>query len=950
MKHTSFYLRLGLWIICFWSGQAVLAQNITLKGKLVDAADQSPLIGANVLLINTADSTQRYGTVADTSGTFVFRNVPLASYYFSASFVGYTTYQQRINFRRQSPDLGTIALKTDAQLLKDVEVKGIAERVQQRGDTTIYNANAFKTNRDASAQDLLEKMPNITIENGQVKAQGENVQRVTVDGREFFGDDATLALRNLPAEVIDKIQVFDRLSDQAQFTGFDDGQTVKAINIVTRSDRNNGQFGKVYAGAGTDGRYQAGGSTNYFKKDTRLSLIGMTNNINQQNFGSEDLLGALGGTANNAPGGNRGGQGRGGQGGGRGGGGGGRGGDFGGNPADNFMAPQQGGISQTHELGLNYSDNWGKKWKVSGSYFFNNGNNLNESQVARTFFSTQGAGQQYNEDYFATNNNSNHRLNGRLEYTLNTRNSFIITPRISFQDNTAFNNLFGTNALAERPLNQTTTTNRSQNTGYNLSNSILWRHRFGKVGRTLSVNLNTSANNRSGESALESVIKFFGRRTADSLQNVDQQTLTRGSGYTVASNISFTENIGRSGQLQLNYAPSFTKNYSERNTFNFDQSTSDYTAPDLRLSNEFDNTYFSNNVGIGYRHRIKTTMISGDIAFQNAQLNGQQNFPQEFTVSRTFNNLLPSLMIMGRNTKGVSYRFNYRTSTNAPSISQLQNVVDNTNPLFLRTGNPDLKQEYNHRMSFRYGITDAKTARSFFVNVFGAFVQNNISNATFIATRDTVVAGFTLKNGSQFSLPVNVNGNWNVRSFVTFGTPFRAIKSNLNFNLGTGYTRTIGIINTNENIANTHSINGGIVLGSNISERIDFTLSVNGNYNTVRNTLQPALDGTFYSQNSNLKFNWLTKKGFFVNTNLNHTLFRGLGQDFNLNFLLWNAAIGQKFLKNQAGELKLSTFDVLRQNNSVSRNITETYIEDLQTRVLQRYFMLTFTYTLRNFR
>lgn len=922
--------------------------GVDVKGRLVDANDQSPLIGANVLLINSADSTIRYGVVADTSGAFVFRNIPTESYRIFASFIGYFPYDQRINLRRTNPDLGKLQLKPDAQLLKDVIVKGVADRVEQKGDTVIYNASAFKVNKDANAQDLLEKMPNITIENGQVKAQGEAVKKVTVDGRDFFGDDASLALKNLPAEVIDKIQVFDRLSDQSQFTGFDDGQTTKTINIVTRSDRNNGQFGKVYAGYGTDDRYMAGGSTNYFKKNTRISVIGMTNNINQQNFGSEDLLGVLG-TSGGGPGGGRPGGGGAGGGGNRGGGGGG--GNFGGgNSSDNFLTGQQGGINKTNAIGLNYSDNWGKKWKVSGSYFFNQGNNNNTSELARTYYTTQGPGQLYNEDYFSSNNNKNHRFNARLEYTINTKNSIIITPRLSLQDNTAYSTLLGRNSLSGRPISQTQTNKQSLNNGNTFGNTILWRHRFGKIGRTLSVGLTTSSNDRTGESSLRSINNYYGRKTADSLQITDQKTDTQANGYTISSNISLTENIGRTGQLQLNYTPSYTKNYSDKNTYNFNQSTSEYSTPDLRLSNEFDNTYITNRLGGSYRLRVKKTMITGELNYQNAQLSGKQNYPLKYEIYRSFNNFLPSAMLMYRGTDGRSLRINYRTSTNAPSISQLQNVVDNSNPLLLKTGNPNLKQEYNHNMSFRYGVTNAKTARSFFFNVNGAFTQNNISNSTYIATKDTTVAGFPLRIGSQFSQPVNVNGNWNISSFITYGLPFTAIKSNLNFNLGTGYTRTIGLINYAQNTSNTHSITGGLVLSSNISEQLDFTLSVNGNYNTVTNSLQPASNGTYYYQNSNFKLNYVTKGGFFINTNLNHTFYTGLGQNFNLNFTLWNAAVGYKFLKNKSGELKLSTFDVLGQNNSISRTVTATYIEDLQTRVLQRYYMMTFTYTLRNFR
>lgn len=928
--------------------QAAYSQNVEVKGKILDANDSTALIGATVLLLNNADSTLRYGAIADTKGEFVVKNVPIAGYRVRISFLGYTSIERRINLRRQPPVVGTIFLIPDATLLKDVTVKGVGNRVEMKGDTVQYNASAFKTNRDATTQDLIEKMPNITIENGQVKAQGEVVQRVTVDGREFFGDDATLALRNLPAEVVDKIQVFDRLSDQAQFTGFNDGQTTKTINIVTRGDRNNGQFGKIYAGAGTDGRYSAGGNTNYFKKNTRLSVIGISNNVNIQNFANEDLLGVLGGS--NGGGGQGGNRQNFGGGGGRGGSGGMGGGGRGGNNADNFMVGQQGGISQTHALGFNYSDNWGKKWRVTGSYFFNDAQNTNDSQLARTFFSTNGTGQVYDENNYASSRNDNHRLNFRLEYTIDPRNSLIITPRLSFQNNTSYSSVQGLNTLGTRQLNQTDNNRQSNNNGYNFGNSVLWRHRFAKVGRTISISLNTSINDRDGESGQLSTSRFFGRRTADSLQIIDQKTFTASNNSTVSANLNYTENIGRNGQLQLSYSPSYTKNYSDRDTYNYNKSTSEYTLPDLRLSNEFDNIYLTNRAGVGYRFRRKATTIGGEVNYQNAVLSGVQLYPNSFEVRRTFDNFLPSLMVMNRGADGRSFQFFYRTNTNAPSIAQLQNVVNNNNPLFLSAGNPDLKQEYNHNFSTRYGRTNAQKGTSFFFNIAGAFIKNNISNTTYIATKDTTILGFLLKTGSQFSQPVNVNGNWNIRSFLTYGMPIKSLKSNLNFNIGTGYSRSIGLINNAQNIANTQSVNAGLVLSSNISERLDFTISTNANYNTVRNSLQPALDGTFYFQNTNLRFNWLTKKGFFVNSTVSNTFYKGLGQDFNLNFTLWNASIGQKFLKNQAGEIKLSTFDVLGQNNSVSRSITETYIEDLQTRVLQRFYMLTFTYTLRNFR
>ncbi|MEZ4905986.1 MAG: outer membrane beta-barrel protein [Spirosomataceae bacterium] len=246
--------------------------------------------------------------------------------------------------------------------------------------------------------------------------------------------------------------------------------------------------------------------------------------------------------------------------------------------------------------------------------------------------------------------------------------------------------LFGKNSFNDRNISQTQNENNSLNKGYNFGNNILWRHRFGKIGRTLSVGLNTSINDRNGESGLNSIINYFvylnSRFTA---QTIDQQTQTSSNGYTVSSSVSLTENIGRGGQLELSYRPSFTKNYSERNTYNFDKVTSEYSTPDLRLSNEFDNTYFTNRIGGSYRFRINKTSLSAELNYQNAQLNGQQNYPLQFEVKRTFDNILPGASLRYNGTGGQSMRIFYRTSTNAPSISQLQNVVDNSNPLFLKT-------------------------------------------------------------------------------------------------------------------------------------------------------------------------------------------------------------------------------------------------------------------------
>lgn len=388
------YAIIGL--ILLFSLQTSFAQKVSVKGQIVDQTDNSAMIGVGVLLINPADTTIKLGNATDLDGNFRIENVPSGKYKIRTSYIGYDTKEMEISVQNEDVDLGVFKLNQASLTLKDVVVEGRQVRAIQKGDTTEYNANAFKTNPDATAQDLVTKMPGVTLENGTVKAQGEAIKKVLIDGKEYFGEDASIALKNLPAEIIDKVQIFDRLGDQAQFSGFDDGNSQKSLNIVTKKGMNKGDFGKVFAGYGTDDRYSAGVNLNNFKGVRKISLIGISNNINQQNFAAQDLLGVMGSS---------GGQNRGGQGGG-----GGR-----NNPANNFLVGAQGGITRTTSLGLNYSNDIGKKLSVTGSYFFNNANNATQSLKARNYFLGNGATQLYDETSEGNNNNFNHRFNGRVE-------------------------------------------------------------------------------------------------------------------------------------------------------------------------------------------------------------------------------------------------------------------------------------------------------------------------------------------------------------------------------------------------------------------------------------------------------------------------------------------------------------------------------------------------------
>ncbi len=344
-------------------------------------------------------------------------------------------------------------------------------------------------------------------------------------------------------------------------------------------------------------------------------------------------------------------------------------------------------------------------------------------------------------------------------------------------------------------------------------------------------------------------------------------------------------------------------------------------------------------------------MFMAGVNYQTTVLQGDQDFPYATDVRKTFSNFLPSAMLNYKFTKSSNLRAFYRSSTNLPSVTQLQPVINNTNPLFLSGGNPNLRQELSNSLRLNYTRTNTAKARTFVAFASGEYVSDYIGNSTLIATQDTALQeGVTLRGGSQFSAPANLDYSWNFRSFLTYGLPIDPIKCNLNFVGGYTFSNSPSMINGRINRSTTQQVNTGLVLGSNISEQLDFTLSYTAYYNTVTNTVQTQANNNYFYQLASLRFNWITWKKFVVNSDVNYTLYNGLSSStFNQSYLLWNAAVAYKFLKNNAAEIRLSAFDLLRQNNSISRTVTETYVEDTRTKVLSQYWMLTLTYNLRNF-
>ena len=929
MKNREFnrHRFLASCIVLFLWPVVSLAQSSSFNGKVRDASTKEPLIGVNVVIQNLADSTVR-GVSTDVNGTFNIQNLKEGRYKTELSYLGYINKSFFININGQLR-MDTLLMNEDVKMLNEAVVKEDVMPVKQMEDTTEYNADAYKTNPDADGTDLVKKMPGIQMRDGKVYAQGEEVRRITVDGQEFFGEDALNALRNLPAEIIGKVQVFDRQNDQSQFTGFNDGNTTKTLNIVTKTGKTDGQFGKVYGGYGTNNHYTGGFNTNLFYGKRRITLIGMSNNINQQNFSNDDLLGALSVNRSQGGGGHRGPR-------------------TGTNPAD-FQVGEQAGINTAHSVGVNYIDQWGSKIKVNASYFTNGMRNITDQTIQRAYYLTESGNQLYKEGNGSESNNINHRVNLRMEITLDSNNSIIYTPRFSFQGNRASNFLDGRTQLNSFTSNTTSTNSFRESSGFNYSHDLLLRHKFKKEGRTISLGNDLGYGANSGFNNLLAQNYRYTELGDTSESLIDQFANNSRNNSSHGLRLMYTEPMTKDLQLVLNYTPSWSKNEGLTETNQFNPITGMYTQFDSLLSNDLISRTQIQQGGLGIRYRLGKWMIFSTLNYQNSQLLADQKIPSAFEVNKRFNAILQSGFIRYQPNLKHQVRIFFRSTTNLPSGSQLQNRVDNSNPLLLSAGNPELNQAYAHRLGVRYNFTNPTKGRTFFFSINGNYQNDYIATESFLAPVDTVYKGVSLNSGAQLNRPVNLDQFATGSAFASYGIPVKYIKSNLNLNVGMNYSQIPGLINGQLNFTRAIAMNVSAVISSNISEYIDFSVSYAADVNRVRNSFQPNLNNDYVFHAGSANITWLPKNGLVLGSQASYTSYVGLGETFNTSFFIWNASMGYKFMKNRAADIRLVVFDILGQNNSLARSVNEMYVEDVQNRVLTRYALLTFTYTFRNF-
>ncbi len=894
-------------LIPFFSSAVLFSQSFNLSGRITGSEEEAlPL--ASVVILNADDSIMHSFSVSDNEGFFHLKRIKPGSYLLQTAFVGYQTNSQSITVNDKDLDVGVVKLQEKSELLDEVSITADRIPILVKGDTIEYNAAAFKTNPNSSVEDLLKRLPGVEVDqDGNIKAQGEKVGKVLVDGKEFFGEDPKIATKNLPSDAINKVQVFDKMSEMAEFTGVDDGQRAKTINLSLKNDKKNGFFGKLSGGYGSDNRFQGKGSINKFNKNTQISFLGGTNNINERNFSFQDYLNMSGGlsgltTGNglvNAEG------------------------------LEGLATGGDNGVTTATSSGINFNHDFNENTELSSSYFFNRiSNDLDKTSLRQNFLN----GVIFNslDTANASRNNQNHRLSVKLKHKIGDGQDLTFKSNFGLNtgDDLQFqrNQTFDTNAVL---INQSENINDGNVLSGELETSLLYRRKLNDLGRSLITKGTFGYSNSRDEQNV-----FANTSIGESESNLNQFQESKNDEINYELGFTLTEPIGKGKFLSAKYS---RKNFDTDNKTSFFDFIGDSRVLNDELSQFFRRDYYYNRGGLQLQYNTENLKLTLGSMIQGSVLKGVIN-EEGVELKRDFTNILPSLNLRYTIDNSKHTSITYNTSVTEPSIQQLQPVVNNANPLRQYLGNPNLKVEYNHDVSMNFSLFDSFSFTSLFVRLGGRLVKNKITNTT------TIAADLT-----QIITPINIDEEWVGSGYTSFGTSIKPLGIKLNVSTSHDYTNTQLFINDSQNEVNRWTNSIDIRMENRKKRWYDLSLGYKTEYSSTRYSQNIDLDQDYYRSVVYSDLSITIKKNWVIVSSFDYRVFDGNAFGEALEIPIWRASISRAVLKNDRGELKLSVFDILEENQGISRSSNFNYIQDQRVNTVTQYFMLSFTYNLSKF-
>ncbi|WP_405576549.1 outer membrane beta-barrel protein [Winogradskyella sp. Asnod2-B02-A] len=886
-------------------------KKFEIKGTLIAEDTNKPLESATIYLERVKDSSVVTYTISDKDGNFKIESSTYdKSLNFYVSYIGYATYFKKINIDKEKIDLKAISLQLDNQL-GEVLVKSTAP-ITIKKDTLEFNVKSFKTKKDANVEDLLKQLPGVEVdEEGKITVNGKSVNKILVNGKPFFGDDPTITTKNLTKDIIEKIQIVDTKTKSEEFTGEEGDKENKTINLTIKEENNKGVFGRVSAGGGTDKRYELAGMVNVFDNDRRVSVLAGANNTNTPGFSFGEIskmFGNGGGVSFNSNGsfsiGGR---------------------SFGGGE----------GITTSQNAGLNYADVIGEKTDLSADYFFSSSNSENISSSQREtilsdsrFFT--------NSDSRSDNDTDNHSFN--LEFEIKTDSTFQISIEPSFgysKSRTRYNS--NEETLDENLVltNQSEVNSDVESFARRFSNDISITKRFGKRGAFIKAELETTVNQQESDDFLDSETEVFGTNP----ETIDRNQFTDGenNSYGVSTELSYRlPLITKKFFLNFKYRYARDKDNNRESTFDYNNSTQDFTDFNTDLSTDFQYTDYRSIPGLGLSYRGDKFSTNFNVGYNIRTLKNEDLLRPQFNVERDFKNIEANSYVSYTFSPKASIYVNYWLENQPPALRQLQAFEDVSNPLQTIIGNPNLEPSNNHSFYAGYNGFDWQKRTGFYVGINASISDNQVVSKTFVDQE-------TLKRTTTY---VNVDGNYNIGSWVNYNKDFkvdtlRTIKLKVRASYNTSER-----INFNNDVKYASKIN-------RISPRIgidfiwDKVLEFKPYYQLsfTNNAYDIAAfeDREFTSHNAGVRTATFLPKNLEWRNDINFNYNPNVADGFQKSAWFWNSTLAYSVFNDKA-IVTLKVYDLLNQNTNARRIATQDYIEDKQSTVLRQYFMLSLSY------
>lgn len=900
--------RLFLSLIITLTACAV-AMAFQIKGVVVDAQGE-PLVAASVRILAATDSAVVNGMVTNANGVFSFNNVKKGKYIVEASYVGFRANCSNVELSK-NVDLGKITLTEDAIMLKETTVTAIKTPVTVKEDTVEFNADSYRTAPNAVVEDLLKRLPGVEVgSDGKITANGKSVSKILVDGKEFFADDPTVASRNLPVNMVDKLQVVDRKSDLARITGVDDGEEETVINLTVKKGMQNGWFGTVEGGYGTDDRYKGNFNINRFWNGNQITFIGGLNNVNDLGFSD---------------------------------GGAGRFQRFGGSN----------GITKSQAFGINFNLGKDDKFRVGGNVMWSRSDRYTDQRSNRQYLFEDSTSYE-NSKKTARDIGNNLRGDFRIQWKPDSLNTFDFRPTFSYNHSNSWSeetSLLQAGNADRSKVTESENRQMSRGNSWEFGGQLIYNHTFrAKKGRSMSMFVNYRFSDVREKSETYSWNKFY--LLNDSVDLYDQYANNHTWNNNVSARVSWTEPIGnvKNGNF-LEFAYRFQYRWSDADKLTYDHPV---TFPDgwdqpaqvgeelifnEDLSNRFRNNYFNQDIRAGFKHVKKTVTLNAGISLVPSRsksvnlLNDAKNIPERWVW-----NVAPYLRYRWRPSKTHALNVEYRGRSSQPSMTQLQPVEDKSNPLAIVKGNPDLDPSFTHNLMLRFHNFNAEAQRSVMTMFNASVVQNSIVSKT----------AYNSETGGRYTTYENVNGVWSLRAMNMVSFPFRNKNFTFNNFLMLNYNNNVGFNNGDRNRSGSLNANESFGIAFR-PENLEFELRPRYGIQSVHNTLQTSANRVVHNYGGSFNATYITPIGVTLNTDLTFTATSGYSAGYDEKKWMWNANVSYSFLKGQAATISLKAYDILRQNSNISRSINANYISDTSVNSLGRYLMVSFAYKFNTF-